>query len=165
MDSNQPIMPLTGRLPADVTIEDILGQITLPLPSQMPPIPSGFSGVVASIIRTPCQEPCLHDAVYLGYHLIPASLRSRVRPGCDIHELLYLLEAATSHVPVGRCSCCHAPGRETTGVDFQDLACRLEIDRQSPDESYEHLGVWSFFMGDQRWTTLGLHWSVSISRY
>ncbi|WP_145980687.1 hypothetical protein [Magnetospirillum sp. ME-1] len=160
MDSNQPIMPLTGRLPADVTIEDILGQITLPSPSQMPPIPAGFSGVVASFIRTPCQEPCLHDAVYVGYHLIPASLTASVRPGCDVHELLYLLEAATPHLPIGWCSCCHAPGRETTGVDFQDLACRLEIDRQSSDESYEHLGGWSLFEGDHRWTTLGLHWRI-----
>jgi hypothetical protein len=130
------------------------------LPSQMPPLPVGFSGVVASIIRTPCMEPCLHDAVYVGYHLIPASLRSRVRPGCDVHELLYLLEAATPHMPIGQCSCGHGPGRETTGVDFQDLACRLEIDRQSPDESYEPLGVWSMLDGEHRWTTLGLHWSI-----
>lgn len=151
----ETISPSGGlQLPADVTIEDILARITLPLPSQMPPIPVEFSGVVASIIRTPCMEPCLHDAVYIGYHLIPASLMPSVRPGCDVHELLYLLEAATPHVPVGRCPRCHAPGREATGVDFQDFACRLEIDRQSPDESYEHLGVWSLD-GDHRWTTLG----------
>ena len=156
--------PIETRLPADVTIEDILARITLPLPSQMPPIPIGFSGVVASIIRTPCQAPCLHDAVYVGYHLIPESLKSEVRPGCDVHELLYLLEAATPHVPIGRCSSCRGLGREITGVDFQDLAHRLEIDRQSSDESYEHLGVWSILDGDRRWTMLDLHWSIKGGR-
>lgn len=69
-------LPMTtkppSQLPADATIEQTVASITLP--QTMQGLPIGVGGVVVSAIRTPCRAVCLHDTVYVGFHLVPSQM-------------------------------------------------------------------------------------------
>lgn len=146
------------KLPADATIAEIVASIVLP--TTMPMVPAGIGGVVASAIRTPCCEPCLRDTAYVGFHLVPSDMAGSIHPGCDDRDLIAMLEQATRHQPIGRCPRCGAPGRETTSAELKRLSYRIDLGCQADDEFYEHLGVWLIRVGEPRWTTLYLHWSL-----
>jgi hypothetical protein len=149
---------LLDQLPADATIEQIIGGIVLP--PTMPVLPAGIGGVVVSAIRTPCHAPCLHDTVYVGFHLVPTEMVGGIHPGCDDRDLIAMLEQATHHITIGRCPRCGAVGRETTSANLKHLSHRFDLDSRADDESYEHLGVWLIREGEASWTTIYLHWSL-----
>lgn len=146
------------KLPADATIAEIVAGIVLP--PNMPVVPHGIGGVVASAIRTPCCEPCLRDTAYVGFHLVPNQMVGSIHPGCDDRDLIAALEPATYHQPIGRCPRCGAPGRETTSAELAHLSYQIDLGCQAEDDAFEHLGVWLIRAGEPRWTTLYLHWSL-----
>lgn len=147
-----------NQLPADATIAEIVASIVLP--PTMPMVPHGIGGVVASAIRTPCCEPCLRDTAYVGFHLVPSEMVDSIHSGCDDRDLIAMLEQATHHQPIGRCSRCGAVGRETASAELKRLSYRIDLDHPAEDESYEHLAVWLIRKGEPRWTKIYLHWSL-----
>jgi hypothetical protein len=147
-----------SQLPADATIAEIVAGIVLP--PNMPVVPHGIGGVVASAIRTPCCEPCLNDVVYVGFHLVPCEMVGSIYLGCDDRDLIAALEQATRHQPIGHCLRCGAVGRETASAELAHLSHQIDLGCQADDEFYEHLAVWLIRAGEPRWTTIYLHWNL-----
>jgi hypothetical protein len=97
-----------------------------------------MAGIVEVVMDTPCAV-CRRLARYTLFHRADELLLARFREPVhhsDVHLIVWELERLHPQVPVGVCAC-GAVGAETTSAEFQEQACREDLNHVAEDQSYE----------------------------